>query len=143
MKKNVIFVITLLFIVVIFAITSYNKLKTKKNNVLKFNLEYEEYNKQDLNGLDVISLINKATSNNEKYEIKKNNDNIYILDDEYSIEIYVSFDDVSYPMERINNSGANSFIKLFADVKFDCKEVTYHKKNGRIASLIFEAKDYK
>ena len=143
MKKNVIFVITFLFIVVILGITSYNKLKTEKNSVLKFNQEFEEYNKQDLNGLDVITLINKATSNNEKYNIKKNDDNIYILDDEYSIEIYVIFDDVSYSMERINNSGTNSFIKLFADVKFDCKEVTYHKKNGRIASLVFESKDYK
>ena len=143
MKKNVIFVITLLFIVVIFAITSYNKLKSKKNNVLKFNQEFEEYNKQDLNGLDVITLINRATSNNEKYSIKKNEENIYILDDENSIEIYVTFDGISYPMERINNSGTNSFIKLFADVKFDCKEITYHKKTGKIASLTFEAKDYK
>lgn len=142
MKKSVIFIITLLFIVVIFAITSYNKMKVEKNNILKFNLDYEKYNKQDLNGLDIITLINKATSNNEKNGIKKNDENIYILDDELSIEVYVIFDNVSYPMERINNSGANSFIKLFADVKFKCTDIKYHEKNGRIASLYFEAIDY-
>ena len=142
MKKSVIFIITLLFIVVIFSITSYNKMKVEKSNIIKFNQEYEKYNRQDLNGLDIITLINRATSNNEKYGIKKNGDNIYILDNEFSIEIYIIFDDVSYPMERINNSGSNSFIKLFADVIFKCTDIKYHKKNGRIASLYFEAIDY-
>ena len=142
MKKSVIFIITLLFIVVIFSITSYNKMKVEKSNIIKFNQEYEKYNRQDLNGLDIITLINRATSNNEKYGIKKNGDNIYILDNEFSIEIYIIFDDVSYPMERINNSGSNSFIKLFADVIFKCTDIKKKKKNGRIASLYFEAIDY-
>ena len=142
MKKNVILIITLIFIVVIFSITSYNKIKSEKNGILKFNLEYENYNKKDLNGLDIVTLINKATYNNEKYGIKKNEENIYILDEEYSIEIYIIFDGIAYPMERINSSGTDSFIKLFADVKFDCTDLKYHKSNGRIASLYFEAKDY-
>ena len=60
MKKNVILIITLIFIVVIFSITSYNKIKSEKNGILKFNLEYENYNKKDLNGLDIVTLINKT-----------------------------------------------------------------------------------
>ena len=142
MKKNVIFIISLLFIIVIFLITSYNKEKVKKNSILKFNLGYENYNKDDLNGLDIITLINRATSNNEKYGIKKNDENIFILDDEYSIEIYITFNGISYPMEKINNSDVNTFIKLFADVNFCCTDIKYHKKSGRIASMYFEAKDY-
>ena len=141
MKKSVIFVITIIFIVVIFAIMRYNNFEAKQKDILNFNMKYEEYNKDNLNGLDVVSLINHATSNNEKYEIKKNDDGTYILDDMYSIEIYVTMiiNNTTYPMERINKLGMNSFIQNFGEVTFKCTDVTYHEKTGRIASMTFEA----
>ena len=65
------------------------------------------------------------------------------MDNEYSIEIYIVFDGTTYSMEKLNNSGLNEFIRYFADVNFKCIDVKYHKKTGRIASLTFEAIDYK
>ena len=143
MKKSLLFLITIIFIVAICVITSYNKLKSEKLNIAKFNLKYEEYNRDNVDGLDIVTLINRATSNNEYYKINKNAENIYILDNEYSIEIYIVFDGTTYSMEKLNNSGLNEFIRYFADVNFKCIDVKYHKKTGRIASLTFEAIDYK
>ena len=141
MKKSVIFVITVIFIIVIFSIVSYNNKKNETKEILFFNEEYEKYNTQELNGYDIVSLINKAISNNEKYEIEKNNEGIYILDDEYSIEIYITMalNDTTFPMESINKLGMNSFITNFGEVGFRCTDIKYHKKTGRIASMTFES----
>ena len=127
MKKSVIFVITVIFIIVIFSIVSYNNKKNETKEILFFNEEYEKYN--------------KAISNNEKYEIEKNNEGIYILDDEYSIEIYITMalNDTTFPMESINKLGMNSFITNFGEVGFRCTDIKYHKKTGRIASMTFES----
>ena len=69
MKKSVIFVITILFIVAILAIVAYNNLQRDNVEVAKFNMEYEEYKDKEINGLDIVTLINKAINNNEKYKI--------------------------------------------------------------------------
>ena len=44
---------------------------TQAEQLAKFNLEYEVYNKKAMYGVDVISCLNKAQSNNEKYVIEK------------------------------------------------------------------------
>ena len=49
----------------------------KTEQLAKFNREYEAYNKPKLYGTDVISVINKAVSNNKKYE---NNESAYDVD---------------------------------------------------------------
>ena len=41
MKKSLLFLITIIFIVAICVIRSYNKLKSEKLNVAKFNLKYD------------------------------------------------------------------------------------------------------
>lgn len=38
-----------------------------REQLAKFNLEYEIYDKKGMYGVDVISCLNKAQSNNEKY----------------------------------------------------------------------------
>lgn len=49
----------------------------KTEQLAKFNREYEAYNKQKLYGTDIISVINKAVSNNKKYE---NDESVYDID---------------------------------------------------------------
>ena len=73
--------------------------------ISKFNLNYEEYNKDNLNGLDITTLINRAISNNEKNFVEKNSEGLYNLEDENSIEIYVKMliNGTTYKMEKINN----------------------------------------
>lgn len=144
MKKSVIFVFTLLFIVVILVIVRYNNFQSRKKSLISFNKQYEDYNKDSINGYDVVSIINNAISNNEKYEINKNDEGIYILDDEYSIEIYITMiiNNTTYPMEKINKLGMNQFIMNFGNVEFKCTDIQYHKKTGRVKSMTFEPTEY-
>lgn len=145
MKKSLIFILIIIVVAVVFFILNYKEYEIKKIDLNNFNLTYEEYNKDNLNGLDVVTVMNQATSNNEKYEIPKDEDGLYILDDEFSIEIYVTMvqNSQTYRMERFTSKDINSsFIRLFGDVSFRCANVTYHQKNGRIASMEFEATEY-
>lgn len=145
MKKTIAVVLVILCIIAIFAYFSIKNLQMKKNEVAKFNAEYEYYNNdKTLNGLDITTLINKATSNNEKYEIEKDENGLYILDDEYSIEIYITMiiNETTYKMERITQLGTKAFVEYFGGVSFKCTNVEYHESTGRIASMTFEATEY-
>ena len=131
MKKILALILLIVLVVVgIFAI-NYKNLQKKKEEVRNFNLIYENYNKDNLNGLDITTLINKAISNNEKYMVPKDEEGLYILDDENSIEIYVTMiiNETTYKMERINTLGMNSFVAYFGQVRFKCTDIQYHKKN--------------
>ena len=144
MKKILAVILIVMIIIVTFFVLNYKNLQTKKQEIKNFNLIYENYNKDNLNGLDITTLINKATSNNEKYSIPKDEQGLYVLDDEYSIEIYVTMiiNETTYRMERIDSLGINSFVAYFGQVSFKCTDIQYHQKTGRIASMTFEAKEY-
>lgn len=145
MKKTIAIILVILCVVSIFAYFYVKNVQLEKKQVSKFNAEYESYNTDKiLNGLDITTLINKATSNNEKYEISKDEEGYYILDDKYSIEIYITMiiNEKTYKMERINALGMNAFIEYFGSVGFKCTNVEYHESTGRIASMTFEATEY-
>ncbi len=144
MRKNLLIIFVILIIILVIACMKYKDIQATKREVAKFNYDYEEYNKENLNGLDITTLINKAVNNNERFEIPKDEEGLYKLDDENSIEIYVKMiiNDTTYRMERINNLGINSFIAYFGEVNFKCIGIEYHKKTGKIASMTFEATEY-
>ncbi len=144
MKKNLLIIFVILIIILIIIGVNFHNMQMKRKEVSKFNLQYEEYNADNLNGLDITTVINKAVNNNEKYEIPKDEEGLYILDDQNSIEIYIKMiiNNTTYKMERINNLGMNSFIEYFGVVGFKCTDVSYHKKTGKIASMTFEATEY-
>lgn len=144
MKKILALVLLVMIVIVVFFTFNYKNLQKQKEEIRNFNLIYENYNKDNLNGLDITTLINKAVSNNEKYTIPKDEEGLYVLDDEYSIEIYVTMiiNETTYRMERINSLGMNSFVAYFGQVSFKCTDVQYHSKTGRISSMTFEAKEY-
>lgn len=121
----------------------YKNLQKQKLEITKFNLNYEEYNKDNLNGLDITTLINRAISDNEKNFIEKDENGLYNLENENSVEIYVKMiiNNTTYRMERIDNLGINSFTEYFGEVRFKCTDIKYHK-NGRVSSMTFEAKEY-
>lgn len=144
MKKVLILMIAILLIAIGVVGLNYKDYEIKKIDNNLFNSTYEEYNKTNLNGLDITTIMNKAISNNEKYKIPKDEKNLYILDDEYSIIIYVKMvkDEPAYRMERFSEVGINDFIRYFGEINFKCTELTYHEKNGRIASMTFEIEEY-
>lgn len=144
MKKSF-FVIALSFtIIVIIIFINFSNIQKQQREAQKFNRSYEEYNKENLNGLDITTIINKVIDNNEKYEIQKNDEGLYIEDDMYSIKIYIKMiiNEKTYPMEKINALGMESFIKYFDSVDFKCTDIQYHKKNGRVSQMTFEATEY-
>ncbi len=64
MKKNIAIVLVILCVVSVGAYFYVKNVQAEKREVAKFNAEYEYYNDDVLNGLDITTLINKATSNN-------------------------------------------------------------------------------
>lgn len=143
MKKSLIFIVLVIFLICILFTLKYQTLKNEKVIIASFNLNYEEFNKKNLNGLDIVTVINRAISNNEKKYVEKDSKGYYNLDDDDNIEIYIKLvkNKDAYKMERIVDTGIDSFIEYFGEVSFECTDVTYHE-NGRISSMTFEAKEY-
>ncbi len=144
MKKYFLIIIIIVIAILSIFFFKYKDYQTKKREIESFNSQYELYNKEEVNGLDVISIINKATSNNEKYEIAKDEKGLYILDEENSIEIYVTLelDEITLRMEKIISSDITNFVRHFGEIDFKCSEVTYHEKTGKIATMTFTAEKY-
>ena len=95
--------------------------KESVEQIAAFNLEYEVYDKKIMYGVDVISVLNKAKSNNEKYVQEKflsglgyNTD--YIIDIEVRLKAQLSETfEVSYLEETENGvveKDYRSFSKL-------------------------------
>lgn len=144
MKKNV-FTICLIFaIIIIVLFLKYQDVKKSQIETKKFNQIYEQYHTENLNGLDITTVINKAIDNNEKYEIEKDENGIYISDDAYSIKIYITMiiNGKTYSMEKINAVGMEAFVQNFGIIDFKCTDIQYHEKTGRVSQMTFEATEY-
>ncbi len=144
MKKSLLIIGVICFIVFAILFLNLRDLQKRNAEAAKFNASYEAYNQENLNGLDITTVINKAINNNNKYNIQKGKDGLYLADEEHSIQIYVTMmiNQKTYPMEKINALGINSFIEYFGAIHFKCTNITYHKKTGKIASMTFEATEY-
>ena len=88
---------------------------------------------------DGISIINKTIDNNEKNDVQKDENNVYLEDNEKSVKIYIKFleSDQTFDMEAIANNGIENFIQNYATFSFKCTKIDYHK-NGNVKSLFFE-----
>jgi hypothetical protein len=119
---------------------NFRQAQTNKRELQKFNSEYEFYDKEDLCGVDITTVINKAVDNNEKYEVKKDENGYYIPDEENSINIYVTLinNSKTYAMERIKEIGLESFVAFFGEIEFKCTDIKYHS-NGKISEMTFES----
>lgn len=141
MKKTICVILSIVVIILMCIYMNFKQVLVAQNDAKKFNLDYEFYNKESVLGTDITTLINKAFDNNEKYEIKKDENGIYLADDLYSIKIYVYMiiNDTTYPMESLKKTGLQEFTKYFGQVEFKCTNVKYHEKTGRIAEMTFSA----
>ena len=143
MKKTLLILSLLLiiFFVIIFMLFMYSKNAEKsKQNIQKFNQEYEQYINKEITGTELVTLISKAINNNEKNNIPKDDKKIYIEDDAYCLKIKVKFLDSNdtYEMEVINAIGLKQFIANYNTVNFKCTQYTYNKQTGRIGQMTFE-----
>lgn len=144
MKKTILVIISIFLMIMICIYMNYKEMMKTQNQARKFNSEYEFYNKDSVLGTDITTLINKAIDNNEKYNIEKDENDVYIADDSYSVKIYVYMiiNEATYPMENLKKTGLSEFTKYFGEVKFQCTDVKYHEATGRIAEMTFASTEY-
>ena len=144
MKRT--FSIVFIFLVVVFVILfmRFKELRNYNLELMKFNSEYEIYDEERINGLDVISAITKAVDNNEKYLISKDENGCYNTEDENCVEIYLGFiaDDEGnikiYKMDNvINKAGINELVSLYSSAHFKCDSIKYNSNTGKVKSLTF------
>lgn len=139
MKKIVIFFIIVLIIVAIVGV-KYSSYIIDRNSIISENEEYEQYLDQEIYGLDLASIINKATDKNIRNNISKSEDGSFIENDENSIEIEIFMKDneKTYRFESIYNNGTEQFVQYYGNIKFKCSKIEYHKSTGRISYILFE-----
>jgi len=108
-----------------------------------FNKDYESYNRKLLLGLDVITLMNKVLDNNEKYD----DDPYYTINIEFEMVEVGSTATLPvgvYDLEDYNTSIKNNntvFDNLKTDI-FNCTEITYNDKSGRVNFMRFVQRPY-
>lgn len=139
MKKILIF-LAIVLIVVAVVIVRYFSYDAKYKVIGKQNAEYEQYKDKEIYGLDVATLINKATDENTKNRIKKDDNGIFIQNekDSIEIEIYIQDNETTYKMEQFYNSGTEKFVQYYGNIKFKCSKIEYHKETGKIKYMFFE-----
>lgn len=138
MKKNVMIICLLLFIIIIictFSIWTNNKkaLLQKQSNK-----EYEQYMDKELYGADVATILNKAINSDNKNNVEQQNGK-YIDNNTNSIivELVMITNEEkekthTYRMETIEKVGISEFIKNFNTAKFKITKMEYHESTGKI-----------
>ena len=135
--KKIIWTIILVIIVIIVIIVI--KISDNFNNqasITKFNSSFEEYRDKKLYGADVTTIINKAIDNNKFYNIKKDEKDFFIDDDNNCLKVeltLLSTDDkgqvkeVVYQMETLQKAGLDKFISSFSLIEFKCMNIEYNQ----------------
>ncbi|MBR3511820.1 MAG: hypothetical protein IKN74_02555 [Clostridia bacterium] len=125
---------------IIYIVSGYTiKFERKDYQTIAYNQKFEKYVEGEVNGLDVSSVINMAVENNLNYEIKVDEDGYYVPDNKNStkIFIYLSGSEEEFAMEDFIEVGLEDFNNAYSDAKFECTDIQYHKKTGRVSQMIF------
>ncbi len=139
MKKVAIFIICIIIIIIAF-IYKYNDYKSEKSQVDTNNMIYKQAYEKEISGSELATIINKALDNNEKNEVQKDSDGLYIENEENSIKIEIKFiqSDHIFRIETIYLNKISQFIKLYGQAKFKCTKLEYHKKTNLVKYLYFQ-----
>ncbi len=143
MKRIILLIITIMIIAILIFSYNFIQYENKQTDVMKFNKTFLDYNKSNLYGTDITTVMNKAIDNNEQYKIKKDESGLYIPDELYSTKIYINLQEEgsTYPMENFYKVGIQEFTTYFGELNFKCTKVNYHE-NGRISEMFFQATNY-
>lgn len=145
MKKTLI-VFGIIFLTVLLVV-SVSLIQNKENLVAiqKENAEYEKYKEGQVFGTQVASLINKATNENLKNEVKQDEKGFFIENETNSVKIEIKLQNEkelkTYQMETIQKVGTDGFIKNFNLILFKCTGIEYHEQTKRVSKVVFEQID--
>ena len=139
MKKIAIFALIIIAIISTISYIYLSYVNTYKN-AQKENAKFEIYIDKEITGSEITTLINKAIDQNKQNEIPKDNKGKYIENDENSLNIDIKFidNDVTYNMEKLFDSGMETFLTYYRNINFKCSEVQYHEKTNKIKYMLFE-----
>ena len=139
MKKIAIFALIIIAIISTISYIYLSYVNTYKN-AQKENAKFEIYIDKEITGSEITTLINKAIDQNKQNEIPKDNKGKYIENDENSLNIDIKFidNDVTYNMEKLFDSGMETFLAYYRNINFKCSEVQYHEKTNKIKYMLFE-----
>lgn len=142
MKKTLICLIIIFIVGTIVAVTYISQNNIKLAQIKKTNSFYETYLNKEILGVDVTTIINKATNENNKNNIEKDKDGFFIENDTNSIKIELILlgeeETKTYQMETLQKVGLNGFIKNFNLTNFKCSKIEYHEKTNLVSKIIFE-----
>lgn len=140
MKKYIITILILIAIVISSVLYAYNTYKKNVQDLKNYNNEFTKYENTEIAGTEIASILNKAVNNNEQNNVNKDEQGIYIENDENSIkiDIYIKDNDTTYSMEKIYNMGVEKFINSFSLETFKITETQYHNKTGKIKYIKLE-----
>ena len=140
MRKTLLFILITLGIILIALTGILVNRKFAENEAKKPNLEYEYILEKEMYGTDVVTIINKAMNNNQKYEISKDESGNYENDNHYSVQVEINFVGVekSYTMEQICNVGLEDFMQAFNVSKFKCIDKQYHEATKRLSKIVLQ-----
>lgn len=140
MKKLSIFFLIIIAIVVGISYL-YLNYKANYNEAKKENMQFESYYNQEMYGVELATIINKAIDNNLTNEVEKDNKGKYISNDKNSINIDIKMLDDNgtiYNMEKIYNGGTSKFVQYYNQIKFKCTKIEYHTLTNKIKYMLFE-----
>ncbi len=139
MKKIVIFLVIVVIIVAMVGYMYLNYKATYHEAQIK-NAQYESYKGKEIFGTDLATLINKAVDDNVKNDIEKETSGLYKNNgtDSIRIEILFTDDNKVHTMEEIYNSGTDTFMQYYNQIRFICTNMEYHTKTGRVSYMYFE-----
>lgn len=143
MKKVVYFVVLIAIILVAIIALKISDNNSASRQAISFNKQFERYKDTTIYGTDVLTIINKAIDNNEKYEIERNQEGFYIENDENSLKVELilllkneenMIIEKTYQMESLEKAGLKEFISSFNLTEFRCENIEYNSKN-RISKI--------
>lgn len=118
----------------------YNNVKINERKKSEYNTYLENHLNKEITGTDLASLINKSINLNEKNDVQKDENGIYIDNETNSINIEIKFkdDDDIVKTEMISKKGMDKFVSLYSNVNFKLTKIEYHEKTKIIKYAFFE-----
>lgn len=140
MKKYIITILILVVVVISSVLYAYNTYKKNVQDLEDYNSEFTKYENTEIAGTEIATILNKAVNNNEQNNVHKDEQGMYIENDENSIkvDIYIKDNNTTYSMEKIYNMGVEKFINSFSLENFKITETQYHNKTGKIKYIKLE-----
>ena len=146
MKNVIITIIGLVLIIICIVLVKISNVNIEMKEISNFNEQFEQYKGEKLYGTDVLTLINKAIDNNNKYGVERDKEGNFIDNNQKSVRIILTLLTTNskgeilesvHPMEALEKRGLNDFISSFDKTSFECTDIEYNSL-GRVSKIMLK-----